>query len=200
MCQCPVRRALAGPHHIFGRRIHRRNRYVAVAWKTGGGSVACLPWNNVGNLRRAVSLMRLGSTGNSFAAQASCLLVPRSRLSLVIRQVPSAAPALRYFGHGTLGITSDSPMIGSLGEAGRGGAREGVYAEAGACVITAGTGILVRHAWRAEGIEFQFAFLCMVSVASCMMSWHVALLFCPLHVGCRLRALSGVCTLLSRQR
>ena len=84
---------------FFGRRIHRRNRYVAVAWKTGGGSVACLPWNNVGNLRRAVSLVRLGSTGNSFAAQASCLLVPRSRLSLVIRQVPSAAPALRYFGH-----------------------------------------------------------------------------------------------------
>ena len=62
-----------------------------------------------------------------------------------------------------------------------------MYAEAGACAITAGTGILVRHAWRAEGIEFQFAFLCMVSVVSCMMSWHVALLFCPLHVGCRLR-------------
>ena len=75
-------------------------------------------------------------------------------------------------------------MIRPLGEAGRGGARReaggraGVHAEAGACVITAGTGILVRHAWRAEGIEFQFAFLCMMS------SWHVAC--CIVPVACQL--------------
>ena len=98
---------------FFGRRIHRRNRYVAVAWKTGGGSVACLPWNNVGNLRRAVSLVRLGS--NRELVRCAGKLPPSSEIPLVTGHTSGALGRAGpeelwawYFGHyGCVRLTDD---------------------------------------------------------------------------------------------